>query len=177
MIMPSTAASDQAIVEYEAALERTPQAVGIHRALGDLYREASRLEDAARHYELELRLAPGDVETNYRYGSVLLLLGRSEDALGHLRAAVDADPTNTEALFSLGKALFDQSDLGAAGKCFSRSPRESPHPAAGHVVALRDRPDPAKAGHAGSGSRAFDYVQEAAWSVDPRGSELISLHF
>ena len=109
---------DQAIVEYEAALERTPQAVGIHRALGDLYREASRLDDAARHYELELRLAPGDLETNYHYGSVLLLLGRSEDALGYLRAAADGDPTHTEALFSLGKALFDQSDLGAAENAF-----------------------------------------------------------
>ena len=110
--------TDQAIVEYEAALERTPQAVGIHRALGDLYREASRLEDAARHYELELRHTPGDLETNYRYGSVLLQLGRSEDAVGHLQTAVDGDPTHTEALFSLGKALFDQSDLGAAEDAF-----------------------------------------------------------
>ena len=114
--------TDQAIVEYEEALERTPQAVGIHRALGDLYREASRLEDAVRHYELELRRTPDDLETHYRYGSVLLQLGRSAEAVVHLQAAVDGDPTHTEALFSLGKALFDQADLDAAEDAFSRGP-------------------------------------------------------
>jgi len=110
--------TEEAIAEYELALQSDAPVGGVQSALGDLYREASRYEDAARHYELELQHTPDDLDVRYHYGATLLQLGRSAEAVPHLKAAVAGDPIRADARFDLGKALFDQGELAAAQKEF-----------------------------------------------------------
>ena len=110
--------TDEAIAEYELALQSDAQVSGVHSALGDLYRDASRHEDAARHYALELQQTPDDLDVRHHYGATLLQLGQAGKAVPHLKAAVAGDPTRADAHFDLGKALFDQGELNAARKDF-----------------------------------------------------------
>ena len=105
---------DEAIRGFRRVLERDANLPGVHEALGDLYRETSRYEDAASHYEQELKITPADAVVHYRYGSVLLQLGRSEQAVVHLKRAIAEAPGMVAAYAELGKAHFDEGSLDEA---------------------------------------------------------------
>ena len=52
-----------AITEYKKAIAEKPDAVGLHYALGTLYREGGRLDEALAELQEELKISPNDAMT------------------------------------------------------------------------------------------------------------------
>jgi len=75
---------------------------------------ANRLPDAADAFRGAIRLEPRSVRLMLGAGLAAHLLGRSEEARQHLVAALESDPTLTEASLLLGQILYGQGDLPGA---------------------------------------------------------------
>ena len=83
------------------AVEISPSHIDAHIALGKLDLETNNLTGAAKEFGTALKL--GDSHGEARYGLGLTLMGQSKysAALPLLLAAVQADPTDRERLFTL----------------------------------------------------------------------------
>ena len=99
----------EAIEEYRKVLAAHPQLTGIHYRLGRLLlagpEGASRLDEARREFEQELRLDTGNAGAEYELGEMARRARQWNDAIEHFRHAAQLDPEFVEALIGLGKAL------------------------------------------------------------------------
>ena len=75
----------------------------------------SKLDEALSQARRAVELAPQHPKANYVLGRLYLATRQPEDALGPLQIAVNADPTNHEPRFLLGRALL-QTGRTAEGK-------------------------------------------------------------
>jgi tetratricopeptide (TPR) repeat protein len=99
----------EAIEEYRKVLAAHPQLTGIHYRLGRLLLAGpegpSRLDEARREFEQELRLDTGNAGAEYELGEMARRARQWNDAIEHFRHAAQLDPEFVEALIGLGKAL------------------------------------------------------------------------
>ena len=116
-----------------------PDHPGAHAALGGLYREQRRLDEATNHLRQALAGNPGDsrsagqlLEILARGGRVpeatalLAQMKRFDEATRHLERAYRLAPTDPAVLFSLGTALAQQGDTSRAIPILGESLRHDP---------------------------------------------------
>lgn len=89
-------ACDQAVINYERALEIQPESRGFHIALGRCYRKLDQLRRAEEHLLRYLEVVPYHPEARYELALVYQGFGKLEEALDHLGVALevwsDAEP-------------------------------------------------------------------------------------
>jgi protein O-mannosyl-transferase len=99
--------SQEAIAQFEAALQLNPDLAEAHFALGcELQNIPGRLSDATAHYEAALRLKPDDFQAHTNLGNVLAAQGRLRDAVAQYEAALRLRPDFAEIHFNLAFVLL-----------------------------------------------------------------------
>jgi len=108
-----------------AALEQqvaaSPSDVAARVALGDLYMDAQRYQDAIRLYEDALRLEPGNVNVSTDLAVSYYSTGRVTDALAQIDRSLAIDPTHAKTLFNQGVIrAFGAGDMAGAKESWER---------------------------------------------------------
>ena len=104
-----------AINEYKKAIAQKPDAAGLHYALGTLYREVGRLDEALAEFNEELRITD-DPLTYYWIGDVYLHQNDIARAQQSLLKALIIQPGLTGAQLDLAKTYQAQGDTTLAVK-------------------------------------------------------------
>ena len=103
-----TAFLAEAIEEFKRAVALDPHFPRAHYYLGLTYLlkdGASRLDDAAAEFRVELETNPGEFFANYYLGVVYTIQRKWEPAVALLQKASQIEPNNPDPYFHLGQAL------------------------------------------------------------------------
>lgn len=113
--------SEEAIAEYQAAIQLAPKQPGLHEELGTEYWKAGKLELAEAALQQELEIDPNNVLARYKLGQ--LEVGRGEGAKSKelLEAAVRQDPSLKNSSYYLGRAEMELGNYPAAAESFQRT--------------------------------------------------------
>lgn len=100
---------EEAIVEYEQALEIEPENVDLMSNLGVAYYNLGQLDKAIEQYSQALEIAPNDPDIHSNLAAAYVqeyqlsgALERLESALEEYQKAVELNPTLAQAFFGLG---------------------------------------------------------------------------
>jgi tetratricopeptide (TPR) repeat protein len=105
----------EAINQYKKAIAQKPDAAGLHYALGTLYREVGRLDEALAEFNQELRITD-DPLTYYWIGDVYLQQNNMDRAQQSLLQALTIQPGLTGAQLDLAKTYQAQGKTALAVK-------------------------------------------------------------
>jgi tetratricopeptide (TPR) repeat protein len=105
----------EAINEYKKAIAQKPDTAGLHYALGTLYREVGRLDEALAELNQELRITD-DPLTYYWIGDVYLQQNNMDRAQQSLLKALTIQPGLTGAELDLAKTYQAQGKAALALK-------------------------------------------------------------
>ena len=140
---------DDAIAEFNKALELDPGDAKAHSNLGLALVQQGRLDEAERHYRKTLELNPRHFKAYEYLGAVYLRTNRMDSAIASFKAALAIQPSEAEALNDLGVA-FMQSGRDAEGlDAFQRAVSVEPNNARyrknfGNALLQQGRADEAK---------------------------------
>jgi tetratricopeptide (TPR) repeat protein len=118
--------SDEAIQNFQHALEIDADFVIALVNLGNAYRQQKRWDDAKRVLERAVELNPDDADANYGLGMVFAQLNDTDSAYDHLQKALAARPAYPEALNNLGVLYLRTNRQEDAEKSFQESIRIAP---------------------------------------------------
>jgi tetratricopeptide (TPR) repeat protein len=104
-----------AINQYKKTIAQKPDAAGLHYALGTLYREVGRLDEALAEFNQELRITD-DPLTYYWIGDVYLQQNNMDRAQQSLLKALSIQPGLTGAELDLAKTYQAQGKTALAVK-------------------------------------------------------------
>jgi tetratricopeptide (TPR) repeat protein len=97
---------DQAIAEYQQAIELQPDEPGIHYNLGRAYYKKGIPDAAETEYKKALQLNPVYIPAHLNLGHLYVVLGRLDAAISEWRATLQIDPKCAEVLCILGSAIL-----------------------------------------------------------------------
>jgi len=95
-------------------IEQYPDCGFAWKALGALYNQIGRNEDALVSSQKSAALLPNDAEVHYNLGLTLLELGRLDEAKVSFQRALQIKPDYADAHFNLGNTLMEQGRLDEA---------------------------------------------------------------
>ena len=104
----------KALEAYRRALGKRPELPGLRYAIGSVYWEMRRLEEAETWLRQELERNPHHALAGHRLGSLLLERGEAREAIPLLLQAVQTMPDSADARFDLGRAYLADSHYEAA---------------------------------------------------------------
>jgi protein O-mannosyl-transferase len=98
---------DDAIAQYQAAMDLSPRNPDIHDNLGFAFFKKGLIGKAMEQYRVALALNPRHADARANLGLALSKLGRTEEAMEQYRLAIASDPTFADAHDYLG-ALYQR---------------------------------------------------------------------
>ncbi len=98
-------AHDEDLAAYSKLLRADPGNPLRHDAVGDLYLEDGRYEQAIAEYRASIRLNGASATTHYNLGFALSVRGALDEAIGEFERAVALDPEYAQAHNNLGAVL------------------------------------------------------------------------
>ena len=101
---PTETSAAEARKEFEQELKINPQNAAAEYYLGELARQADRLEEAIQHFTRSTKLFPGFAEAYGGWGRSLLDSGKAAEAVSPLEAAVKLAPDNPTLHLALATA-------------------------------------------------------------------------
>jgi tetratricopeptide (TPR) repeat protein len=118
----TTAESLQAAFErYEAALEKSPDDLDLHRRFGRVAMANKHVEVAIDHLKIVLKKMPRDPCIHVELGNAAQCCGRTDQAIDCFRKAVEIDPGLAMARYNLGMALSARGKVDEAMDQFRRT--------------------------------------------------------
>jgi serine/threonine protein kinase len=105
---------DEAIREFQAALDIDPSRAEVHCKLGAVYFEQACLDDSVRELRAALRIDPNNAEAHCQMGKIRYMEGFLTEAIRELQIALHIKPDHAEAHASLGSVYGFQGRLGRA---------------------------------------------------------------
>jgi tetratricopeptide (TPR) repeat protein len=99
--------TDEAVEQYEKALELDPESASAHYNLGVSLARRSEYAAAERQFRAALEQKPSG-PAYAGLGLALYRQGRVDEAITSLRAGIDADPNHAAAYHQLGSVLVEQ---------------------------------------------------------------------
>jgi tetratricopeptide (TPR) repeat protein len=121
---------DDALKEYQAALELRPGEAELHEALGQLYLDNHSDPDAQRELEAALALDPSRAHALYLLGRLYVQNRENEKAIPYLERALRSQPDSAEASELLGTAYVR---LGQFANAIPRLEKAAPRDHYGNV--------------------------------------------
>jgi tetratricopeptide (TPR) repeat protein len=98
---------DDAVAEYQKAIDMNPQAPDLHFRLGRALlmagHNAEALDKAATAFQSELKLNPEDGACEFQLGQIAQVQGKKPDAKAHFEKALALSPQFVQAMIALGK--------------------------------------------------------------------------
>ena len=122
-----------AINEYKKAIAQKPDEAGLHYALGTLYREVGRLDEALAEFNQELRITD-DPLTYYLIGDVYLQQNSIDRAQQSLLKALTIQPGLIEAELDLAKTYQAQGKTAQAVKTLQAVSASDPEQQEAHYL-------------------------------------------
>lgn len=116
----------EAIDQYEQALQIRPDCLEAHDNLGNALCRIGCVQEAIGHYEEALRVFPNDAKVHYNFGRALAQEGQLQGAISHYEQALRINPGFTEAHVNLGIALSQKASNQDALAHFTEALRLSP---------------------------------------------------
>ena len=105
---------DQAIKEYEKAVQLRPDLASLHYVLGDAYWKRSHPNEAVVEFRRAIELDPQHYMAHHKLAMVLLEQNNPAEALKEFRAALNEQPGLVNSYLGLGKSLYQQGEYAAA---------------------------------------------------------------
>ncbi len=157
----------QAIEQYEHALQIEPDYAAAHNCLGDELLRAGKVSEAITHYEQATRLAPNNASGHYNLANLLAKCGRDGEALAHYTAAARLTPNDPRIQINLGNLFLKEARWDNAIAAYAEALRVDPTAFEAHnniAIALTNRGDLV---------RATEHFREAA-RLNPQQPEIHS---
>jgi tetratricopeptide (TPR) repeat protein len=107
----SRGAVDDAIEQYQKAVEIKPEEPGSRIDLGVALLKKGKLEEAIAQFRRVLELNPAYEKVHYNLGIALFQKGNLAEAIAQYRTALELKPDDEAAIRNLGDALLKQGDL------------------------------------------------------------------
>ena len=117
---------DQALREFERAIEINPTMTTAYMGAGDIYRERGDFESAEAHYAGAVRTAPGEFDPNYWHGYALQMLNRVTEAVRAYLRALSIRPEDFHANLNLATAYLQLGENAQAVIYAERAVRIDP---------------------------------------------------
>ncbi len=124
---------DEAIAQFQKALEIEPDDAGVHNNLGLVLARRGQVDQAIAHYQKALEVKPDDAEAHNNLGIVLAGRGQVDQAIAHYRKALEIKPDYAEAHNTLGAALTGQGRVAEAMAHLRKALEIKPGYAEAHV--------------------------------------------
>jgi tetratricopeptide (TPR) repeat protein len=105
---------EQAVAEYEQALELDPNLTQAHVNLIPLYGMLGQFDKAERHYRACIEVNPSLAESHYNFGVMLTVQGRYGEASEAFRKALAINPFYADAHNNLGNVLEHEGKINEA---------------------------------------------------------------
>ncbi|NNF62375.1 MAG: tetratricopeptide repeat protein [Gammaproteobacteria bacterium] len=102
----------EAAARFNKALELNPSNSTVHANLVGIYSVLQQPGLAEKHYRAATEIDSNLFDAHMNYATMLFQQRRLDEAVAAYRLAIDADPTNVEALVRLGFALGEQGNGG-----------------------------------------------------------------
>jgi tetratricopeptide (TPR) repeat protein len=118
--------TDEAIQQFQQALQLDPDHFIALENLGNAYRQAKRWDDAKATLQHALQLNPESAEANYAIGMVYAQTNDEERAFDFLRKAIAEKPAYPEALNNLGVLYLRKRQAADAENSFKEAIRVAP---------------------------------------------------
>jgi tetratricopeptide (TPR) repeat protein len=96
---------DQAVLDFEKAVEEYPESYEAHNSLGAALSATGNLQRAVEHFSIAVALKDDFVEGHYNLARALSGLGRYKEAVEEYRNAIQVDSTYAIAYMGMGDAL------------------------------------------------------------------------
>ncbi len=116
---------DAAARFYRDALRANAAAVGVHYALGSIYANSGKYNDAAQEFREELKLNPHDSLALWKLGEVTLRTD-PRAACDYLERSLTLNPYLPQARLAYGRALLRQGETEKAVQQFEQVERLAP---------------------------------------------------
>jgi len=97
---------DEAIVQYQTALQIEPDYSFACYNLGNALLKKGRVDEAIAQYQTALQIKPDYAEAHDNLGNVLLQKGKVDEAITQYRTALQIKPDNAKAHNNFGNALL-----------------------------------------------------------------------
>jgi tetratricopeptide (TPR) repeat protein len=111
----------QRVSEIQGLLDANPEDAGLMAAMGNVYFDASRWQEASGWYEKSLVLSPGDSNIMTDLAVVYRNLGRSQESLELLDQVITTSPDHWQAWYNKVVVLnFDLHEHDAAAASLDR---------------------------------------------------------
>ena len=119
---------NEALAEFNAALEVDPNQPGILARVGDCYLRLDRNEAALEAYDKALVLDPGDASLYAQKGVVLGRLGKASESQDMFKRSAELDPKGAaQNFYNLGVTLVNANDMDKAADAFKQSIAADPN--------------------------------------------------
>lgn len=116
---------DEAVEQFERALEEDPENAGAYNNLGIAYEQLGRKE-AQEQFKLAIIHQPDFAMAHFNLARLILRNGRNEMAIRGFRQVLKIAPNHVEALNLLGRELGKKRKFSEAEKLLSRAIRIDP---------------------------------------------------
>lgn len=113
--------SEDAIAEYQAAIQLAPKQPGLHEDLGTEYWKSGKLELAEAALQQELEIDPNNVLARYKLGTLEAERGEGAKGKELIEGAVRQNPRLKDSGYYLGRAEMELGNNAAAVEAFNRA--------------------------------------------------------
>jgi tetratricopeptide (TPR) repeat protein len=124
--------TEEAIAEYQKALEISPDHAKAHYSLGLALAARQRFGEAIIHYRQAVAVKPDFADAYYNLGIALAKCGRTEEAIAEYETALEISPDYADAHYNLGLALAGRKRFDEAIVHYRRAVTVKPDFAAAH---------------------------------------------
>jgi tetratricopeptide (TPR) repeat protein len=122
----------EAIGQYEQALQLYPDLADAQVNLGDALLQSDRMQEAIGHYEQALRIKPDFPKGHNDFAMALARLGRLPEAISHWEQALRIKPSYFEAHNNFGNALLQSGRIQDAIEQYQQTLQINPEIAEVH---------------------------------------------
>jgi tetratricopeptide (TPR) repeat protein len=123
---------DDAVAQYEKALEINPNYVAAHYNLGNALFRKGQLDEAIAQFQKALEISPKNAEARINLGNAFLQKEQLDEAVGQFQQAVEINPNDAEAHYDLGNGFFQKGQLEEAVAQFQKALEIAPNSFATH---------------------------------------------
>jgi tetratricopeptide (TPR) repeat protein len=123
---------DEAIVQYQKALEIYPDSAEAHNNLGSALFQKGRVDEAIAQYQKALQINPDHAQAHYNLGIALMQKGRVDEAIAQYQKALQINPDFADAHNNLGSALMQKGRVDEAIVQYQKALETDPDSAQTH---------------------------------------------
>ena len=123
---------DEAITQYQKALEITPDYADAHADLGAAFAQKGQVDKAMALYRKALEINPNYAEAYYNLGNALVQKGQVDEAMVQYQKALEINPNHAQAHVNIGSVLLLKGQVDEAIAHYQKALEINPNIAETH---------------------------------------------